>query len=730
MSTKTLPNKTGKSVAKSSGRSAQLALEGARRSVATAKKKSSPATASAAKSATEKPRRTKSSPSQSRTQILSQPVGRLVVSKNGKLVFMSPDLAKTMGIKDTDISHIAFRDLIQFTNPEDALRDRPVFGFFGDDTDKDSDIWTSSIMSGEHEIVPLLGKKSEPVTLRFDTVDLPDGRGFLVVSTLGPSEGEDLAGFVVTMMNPQPAAQLMESSQATSGTTADTTGWTALLPALANMGNDLMVVLSARGKILHANDPFYTTLDIPAAEMAGKNFLDLLHGDDRPYVQPIFKNLFQEGAATLPQAIPFECRIQGGQKTTHWLDCRIKPCQGQLLLVCRDLTESKRHEIELSQREQQLFEAQSIGHMGHWMWRVGEENLEFSTELYRIFGVSADSFTPTFDSINAMMHRRDRGRMAQSFQRAMIERKNYEMEFRVVRPTGEARFIVLQGRCELDDEGDVAALFGIMQDITDRTEYERELREAKESAERAYAAKSQFLANMSHELRTPLNAIIGFSEMMQRQMLGPIGTEKYLDYINGIRESGEHLLDMITDILDMSKIEAGKYTLDVEEFNLCKVIRLATHMIEGRALDARVKVISAIPEHHDLMITGDRRAIMQMILNILSNAVKFTKEDGEVRISCEKQDSMIVMQFVDTGIGIPASKLRYVTKPFEQAANSFTRNHEGTGLGLAITKELAELHGGKLELASTVGVGTTVTITLPEYAQNSLPANSKSGSKH
>lgn len=364
------------------------------------------------------------------------------------------------------------------------------------------------------------------------------------------------------------------------------------------------------------------------------------------------------------------------------------------------------------------------------MWRVGEENLEFSTELYRIFGVSADSFTPTFDSINAMMHRRDRGRMAQSFQRAMIERKNYEMEFRVVRPTGEARFIVLQGRCELDDEGDVAALFGIMQDITDRTEYERELREAKESAERAYAAKSQFLANMSHELRTPLNAIIGFSEMMQRQMLGPIGTEKYLDYINGIRESGEHLLDMITDILDMSKIEAGKYTLDVEEFNLCKVIRLATHMIEGRALDARVKVISAIPDHHDLMITGDRRAIMQMILNILSNAVKFTKEDGEVRISCEKQDSMIVMQFVDTGIGIPASKLRYVTKPFEQAANSFTRNHEGTGLGLAITKELAELHGGKLELASTVGVGTTVTITLPEYAQNSLPANSKSGSKH
>jgi two-component system cell cycle sensor histidine kinase PleC len=295
----------------------------------------------------------------------------------------------------------------------------------------------------------------------------------------------------------------------------------------------------------------------------------------------------------------------------------------------------------------------------------------------------------------------------------MIERKNYEMEFRIIRPTGEARFIVLQGRCEMDAEGDVSALFGIMQDVTERNQYEEELREAKESAERAYSAKSQFLANMSHELRTPLNAIIGFSEMMQRQMLGPIGTEKYLDYIGGIRESGEHLLDMITDILDMSKIEAGKYTLDIEEFNLYKVIRLASHMIEGRALDAQVKIISDIPEKEDMIMAGDRRAIMQMILNILSNAVKFTKPNGEVRISCTLIDNMITMQFVDTGIGIPASKLRYVTKPFEQAANSFTRNHEGTGLGLAITKELAELHGGKLELKSTVGVGTTVTITVP-----------------
>lgn len=694
MTVKTISSKTGKSVAKSSGRSAQLALAGARRSASAAK---------------QKPVATSNTSKKPKPQGDIKGVNRLVVGKDGRLAFASPDMAKILGLKDDNLSHITFRDLIQFTNPEDALRDRPAFGFADDKPDnQNEDVWVSSIRSGEYAVVPLLCKKLKAVNLRFDNVDLPDGRGFLVVSTIDgesdASENNNLAGFIETITQNKPPVAKTEIVNPS---------WDNFLSELSDMGNDFMMVLSPRGKIINANQPFYTALSLAPEDVKGKNFLDMVGSEDKPYVQPIFKNLFQEGVQSLCEQIAFECRICGTSKKTHWLDCRIKPYQGQLLLVCRDLTDSKRHEEELLRREQQLSEAQSIGRMGHWMWRIGDENLEFSSELYRIFGVTPDAFTPTFDNINGVMHRRDRGRIAQSFQRAMIERRNYEMEFRIIRPTGEARFIILQGRCEMDSEGDVSALFGIMQDVTERNQYEQELREAKESAERAYAAKSQFLANMSHELRTPLNAIIGFSEMMQRQMLGPIGTEKYLDYIGGIRESGEHLLDMITDILDMSKIEAGKYALDVEDFNLFKVIRLATHMMEGRALDAQVKITSNVPDKEDMMMTGDRRAIMQMILNVLSNAVKFTKPNGEVRISCTAENNMITMQFVDTGIGIPAGKLRYVTKPFEQAANSFTRNHEGTGLGLAITKELAELHGGKLELQSMVGVGTTVTITIP-----------------
>lgn len=700
MPTKKISSKTGKTVAKSSGRSAQLAMAGARRS-AVASKRKSPAAANA-------PAVTK----KQKASAAVADVSRMVIGKDGKLVFVSPDMCKVLGLKDNNLSHIAFRDLIQFTSPEDALRDRPTFGFSDDSEGPNEDAWLSSIRSGEHEIVALLNKKSKPVTLRFDAVDLPDGQGYLIASSVSAADDADLTSFI-TQITQKAVAQEQTQAAASPAIPAPETEWEGYLSALSNMGNDFMIVLSSRGKIMNANEPFFTALSLDPEDVKGKNFLDMVNSEDKPYVQPIFKNLFQDGSDSLCEMIAFECRIRGTAKISHWLDCRIKPYQGQLLLVCRDLTDSKRHEAELLRREQQLSEAQAIGHMGHWMWRIGDERLEFSSELYRIFGVAPDAFTPTFDNINSMMHRRDRGRIAQSFQRAMIERKNYEMEFRIMRPTGEARFIVLQGRCETDSEGDVSALFGIMQDVTERNQYERELREAKESAERAYAAKSQFLANMSHELRTPLNAIIGFSEMMQRQMLGPIGTEKYLDYIGGIRESGEHLLDMITDILDMSKIEAGKYTLDVEDFNLFKVIRLATHMMEGRALDAQVKILSNIPEDQDMMIVGDRRAIMQMILNVLSNAVKFTKPKGQVNISCTSDNHMITMQFVDTGIGIPASKLRYVTKPFEQAANSFTRNHDGTGLGLAITKELAELHGGTLELQSTVGVGTTVTISVP-----------------
>jgi two-component system cell cycle sensor histidine kinase PleC len=648
---------------------------------------------------------------------------RLVVSDEGKIIFSTPEMQKKIGVAEDQHAILSLRDILEFESPEDALHDRPCIGMFAMDAEEEiGDAWTASIVPGEHQVVLSCNGKKLTANLRFDRIEMPGKKSYLVIS--GEEEKEPQVEDILATLEQQ-KSEIVEKSKAQSQAGSQSlqqTTWEQNIHVFQSIGHDFLILMSPRGKIIESNEIFQLAMGYELGELNGKPFLDFIHTEDRPYVQPIFKTMIssnnEDGSAPL---VATECRVITAKGSVRWLDCRLKVDNGHLYMVARDLTETKTHEAELLRREQQLSEAQEIGRMGHWTWRIGDERLEFSPEIFRIFGQTANSFIPTIDTVNDLLHRRDRGRMAQAFQRAMIEQRNYEMEFRIIRPTGEVRFILLQGRCELDEEGDVIALFGIMQDITERTQHERELCEAKESAERAYAAKSQFLANMSHELRTPLNAIIGFSEMIERQMLGPIGTEKYLDYIGGIRQSGEHLLDLISDILDMSKIEAGKYTLDVEEFNLFKVMRLAIHMIEGRALDGGVKVVSSIPEEGDLHITGDRRAIMQMILNILSNAVKFTDEGGEVRVTCQTEDDRIEICVEDTGIGIPANKLRYVTRPFEQAANQFTRNHEGSGLGLAITKELAELHGGVLVIKSTVGVGTTVRITLPRQAILSAP---------
>jgi two-component system cell cycle sensor histidine kinase PleC len=322
------------------------------------------------------------------------------------------------------------------------------------------------------------------------------------------------------------------------------------------------------------------------------------------------------------------------------------------------------------------------------------------------------------DNVNTLVNRRDIGKLYQAFQRAIIQQHDYDMDFRIKRTDGQERYIKCEGRCETDHEGDVIALYGIMQDVTEQVIYEQELRNAKESAEAAYASKSRFLANMSHELRTPLNAIIGFSEMMQHQLLGPLGNPKYLDYVGGIHESGQHLLDLITDILDMSKIEAGKYELDVEDVNIAKSIALTLHMMEGRALDGKVSLktgsnLKELGEDGAPQIQADRRAVMQILLNLMSNAVKFTPEGGSVTADCTVQKKAIKITVTDTGVGIPANKLANVLMPFEQAAHEHTRDHEGSGLGLSITKELAELHGGSIKIDSAVGEGTSVTVTLP-----------------
>jgi two-component system cell cycle sensor histidine kinase PleC len=236
--------------------------------------------------------------------------------------------------------------------------------------------------------------------------------------------------------------------------------------------------------------------------------------------------------------------------------------------------------------------------------------------------------------------------------------------------------------------------------------------EEKTRAEEANQAKSKFLANMSHELRTPLNAIIGFSEIMESSMFGPLGSDKYREYCSDIHQSGQYLLDVINDILDMSKIEAGRIRLDAEPIELEPFLNDAMRVVSGRANDKRLKVTARIGR--GIRLTADHRLLKQIVLNLLSNAVKFTPEGGRITIRARATaGGWVSLSIADTGIGIPEDALARLGRPFEQVESQLTKSHQGSGLGLAIAKSLTELHQGTMRIHSTLGRGTMVLLRLP-----------------
>lgn len=235
--------------------------------------------------------------------------------------------------------------------------------------------------------------------------------------------------------------------------------------------------------------------------------------------------------------------------------------------------------------------------------------------------------------------------------------------------------------------------------------------EEKIKAEQASKSKSAFLANVSHELRTPLNAINGFSEMLVSEIFGPLGDERYRDYASDILASGQHLLEMINDILDMAKIEAGKLTISTRPIDPVDPVDAAVRMVRHRAEDAGITLSLEAGELPP--IEADHRAVRQMLLNLLSNAIKFTDKGGRVMTTVTRKDGFVRIAVRDTGIGIPKEALPRLGKPFEQVADTKDRNYEGTGLGLALTKSFAEMHGGRMTIASEVGKGTLVAVYLP-----------------
>ena len=291
-------------------------------------------------------------------------------------------------------------------------------------------------------------------------------------------------------------------------------------------------------------------------------------------------------------------------------------------------------------------------------------------------------------------------------------------EFRVRRATHSntepPHYIWLEMRCKKvgpASDGDYH-IIAVTRDISENKTQELTLLKARDEAETANIAKTRFLANMSHELRTPLNAIIGFSDVLNMELYGKLGNDKYTDYSRLINEAGEHLLSIVNNILDMSKIEVGKFSITPESFELNDLIHTCCDMMEPEANEASVRIIKELDiEAQD--IVADSRAVKQMLINLLSNAIKFSPADTKILVRGTINEETTTIEVIDQGIGISKDDLPKLCNPFVQADNSYKRQHEGVGLGLSVVKGLAQLHGGNLTIESTLGIGTTARIELP-----------------
>jgi PAS domain S-box-containing protein len=379
--------------------------------------------------------------------------------------------------------------------------------------------------------------------------------------------------------------------------------------------------------------------------------------------------------------------------------------------VCQDVTKQVLAETARAQAEDRyrimMEEASDIVMLHGQGGRV-----EFaSAALQRILGRALREFDST--GYLAIVHPEDRAE-AEKIAKRPPRGEIYTATYRARHADGHYVWIEATTRSVFDEQtGEFCHVVAVSRDVGERKRQEIEMQSAREAAESANRAKSAFLANMSHELRTPLNAILGFADIMRGEMFGPINNPRYSEYISLIHSSGELLLDLIGDVLDMAKIEAGKLQLVFEEVKLSQILNECVEIIADRAERGGIAVEI---KSNGTICSADRRAMKQIVLNLLSNAVKFTPAGGRIEVSDTLVGDRIRITVSDTGIGIEAADLPRLANPFEQVCADPKLAKGGTGLGLSLVRALAEKHGGTLTIESRPSDGTIVTVEFPRDA--------------
>lgn len=448
-------------------------------------------------------------------------------------------------------------------------------------------------------------------------------------------------------------------------------------------------------------------------ERTGKTFFAMIHPDDLEHLKTVTQESL-EGKSEYR----IEFRIIRPDGETRWLAGAgnwITDAEGQprkLAGINWDITESKEYALQIKLNEERLRVAAGAAGFGMFHVDVDNQQVHWSEEFRRLVGLGPDEFTVEIGGLPDFIHPDDVERVDAHLQRVLgdLDEPDHWLNHRILRKNGEVRHVRLQTRSLCEGKGNqkrIKLIVGTLLDITSQHDFEQKLKNAKRIAEAANASKSQFVANMSHEIRTPMTAILGYAEML----LERVSDDESRSYLSTICRNGDYLLEIINDILDLSKIEAGKMDIDIERFEPARVIEDVRSIMEVRATEGGIKLevdyATPIPQ----MIQSDAKRLKQILINLVGNAVKFTKQGG-VTIKVAYESGGLRFDVTDTGIGMTKDQCEKLFKPFSQGGSAITQEFGGTGLGLAISQRLAAMLGGTIDCESELSRGSTFTATI------------------